>query len=290
MASTSSSSVEVVVVNEREKRLREVWADELRILKRCFRFLMRDMFFRIATFNLMYYSKEDVMAFTKQGFYNVLVRLGNYRNYNIVCIFCDFVFSNERFPGCTLTVSNATYHHNTNSPACTMIRLKSGLNYVKNVDRLGLTKVGMKYLIKNTEKMRPVSRLYLDTMPRPAPAGNDRLQCDICLTNMKNVLTSCNHVSICSVCLMSDQNKTPTECIICRKGFEFYCAISLQGPSFGFTRDLSNIFDTEQVSSVAADGREITFQEDDREHVRLIIRVIMQAGLNVSNVAVGNRS
>jgi Zinc finger, C3HC4 type (RING finger) len=253
---------------ETELTLR-VWKKELKTLDRVFKYLMFDSFFRMATFNRMKYSKKDIKSLTDNGFFNVKVNRGNYNNFKLVCVFCNFVYSNEQFQ--ELSVTSVKFHHNMTNPQCAGLRANRGITFQKPLEMLGLTNIGMKYFIKSKNQIRAVKPLYLDTMPKPVPRGQERLRCDVCFANIKNVLTSCNHVSICSVCFTSDKIPNQTKCIVCRKPFEFYCRVTLPEPTFGFSRDLDNLF--------SSDNEEQT----ENNNLSFFMELIARSGVRVTS-------
>src|SRR5579859_1278290 len=239
----SSSDDEVTILSvgkvKSEMSPKILWAKEFRILERVFKTLMFDMFFRMLTFNAMRYSKKDIKILTEQGFFNAKILDGTYENFKLICVFCNFEFSSEKYPNRDLNVTSAQFHHNKVTPCCS--RFERGLKFQKPLDLLGLTDVGMKYFVANKNQIRTLKPLFLDTMPRKAPSNENRLRCVVCYENMKNVLTSCNHIAMCSHCFTSDMNPNETRCVVCRRPFEFYCKVSLPEPTFGLTSNLNEI-------------------------------------------------
>jgi hypothetical protein len=276
-SSSSAAKIEIVSVGKvkKEMELKKTWARELMILERVFKYLMFDMFFRMCTFNRLRFSKKDVKSLAEQGFFNARIVSGNYKDYKLICVFCNFEFSSCDHQ--ELNVTNAYFQHNIFNSECSIFRAHRGLRFTKPLDLLGLTNVGMKYFVSNKNQIRAVKPLYLDTMCKPNPKGQDRLRCDSCFENIKNVLTSCNHISICSECFTSDKNPNETRCIVCRQSFDFYCKVNLPEPTFGFSQDLNNLFERS-----IDQGDQDQQGQNDNSDLRAFMQLIAGAGIRVT--------
>lgn len=308
--SSSSSSVKLsspnncdtavigsMVSSERDRKLKRVWARELRMLERMLKFLFLDVFFRMFTFTPLTYSKKDIRLLADQGFYSVKVKDGSYKRFHLCCVFCNFEFSNVKFHGRELNVANVAFHHTLENPHCAYLRIDRGMDYQKLEEKLGLIDVGLKYQARDGD-IRPLKPLYVDLMPKLAPKGSTRLNCVCCMVNVKNVLTlGCNHVTICSTCFMTERNSC-LQCVICRTPFDVYCKINLPEPSFGFSREMVNLYDrlypnneSDASGSDEGDDSDDTVdmhnEEDERDGVELYIRMVHLRG-NLSHIPPSN--
>jgi len=281
---TASSTVKIndcavvntssMVESERDRKLKRIWSRELKMLERMLRYLFLDVFFRRLTFPPLNFSKPDIRLLADQGFYNIKIKHASCKRYKLFCVFCNFEFSNDKYPQVELNVANITFHHNLQSPYCSIFRMDQGLNFATLDEKLGLINVGMKVAKRDSpQDTKPVTPFFLNAMPRQAPKGDkNRLTCVTCLTNVKNVLTSCNHVTMCSICFVRDRSNS-TLCVVCRAPFTWYRQVTLPEPSFGFNRDLQNLFACARNNNV--DDREM-------ENIGIYVRMLSSSLVDVS--------
>ena len=268
--------VKVRAQSVHDMKLRKVWAGELKVLERVFRYMMLDMFFRLTTFNAMRYAKKDIYTLAEHGFFNAKVKKGNYRRFKLICIFCDFEFSSETFPNRELNVPNVQFQHTVASPHCFLLRKERGLSFQKASKKLGLTSVGLTYWDAIKREVIAAKPFFLDTAPKLALEGEEdnRLKCIVCLTNVRNVLTSCNHVLMCSSCFIKKSKYDQSvRCSCCRQAFSYYTKVSLPEPSFGFGNDLDNLFQKPNNGH---------FEE---ESLRMFVDMILAAGMRMAAVS-----
>lgn len=201
------------------------WALEMSNLERAFNCYSRDALFRRVTFSS--YKRHDSIQLADNGLFNTLIKHGDYKTYNVVCAFCPFEYNSGKYPGEELNALKVKYTHAMQHPACFMtwpgsLDRGGNLAFTDVYDYLKLT--DLKYKILDHEGNWQGGPLYLNTMPKLQDDGG-RLECSICLVRTRNVLTSCNHCVICSVCLLNPKNKMRHKCCYCRTMFDFYTDI-----------------------------------------------------------------
>src|SRR5579859_4324232 len=204
----------------------DMWASRFKQLSMCLAYMLYDAFFRRLTFDHAVYRKEDHVRLADSGIFNTCILNGSYTRFGLHCAFCDFSYcSDDSVDRKTkLNVMNVMFLHAQDSPTCESARSKRNIPFQDNYTRLGLHRVNMKFRIREN-KMEPLNSLYLDSLTLKTPIK--RMRCSTCLSRERNVLFSCNHCSICTVCLSHRKNKSANKCTLCREPTEFYVRVSL---------------------------------------------------------------
>src|SRR5271170_3012345 len=195
-------------------------------------FLFKDSFFRRVTFGAGYTS-DDKYAMAEQGLISIYLTRGNYDIFSMQCVFCEFA-DNDDFHKIDfkLDVTMLLYTHGKKYPTCPGIfpaagRVVGNIPYRDIYQRLGLTGVGPGTFEKRSdgEKIWTGKKLKLNAYVNTDNKKNDRSTCSVCLQNVPNVVTRCNHIVICSVCISSPLMKPI--CVYCRNEYQFYTHATL---------------------------------------------------------------